>query len=165
MVAEAYQAAGVTMPADAWGCRWQEWLIKLCDNSYEAAQVIHKRKCQAYTEIIANTDLTHLELPAARVARSAILNDGPRAVRYLTAGTDETAHLILARLGILSILRAGLTYVQRRMHLGETPPNTVYVDDNLDTIARLTVDVPHLRLVAVTGQSLDQLLYEIRRED
>lgn len=161
LVARAYADVGVTMPDHAWGVRWEDWLIDYFDGDVERARKIHRLKGDRYSTLLLRYDSKTYELPAARIARVAIL--GGHCVRYLTAGTATTAINALSRLGISSQLTGHLTYEERLAHLRRAPHGAIYLDDNLDTIAQLAADIPTLGLVAVTNQTYDELAYEVRR--
>jgi hypothetical protein len=157
----AYLEAGVTMPDHAWGLPWEAWLIDYFNGNVERARAAHRAKVDRYGSLLMRYDPKIYELPAARIARVAML--GGHCVRYLTAGTATTAHAALGRLGISSQLHGGLTYEMRLEHLRRAPLGAIYLDDNLDTITQLAADVPTLGLVAITNQTYDELAYEVRR--
>lgn len=162
LVRRAYAEVGVDMPDDAWGRPWNEWLIELV-GSARGADLIHNAKIYAYERLLHRADIGELELPAAAVVRDVLSCFGPRSVQYLTAGTYLTARTAVDRLDVDAPVFGSLTYDGRLAHLLDVPHGTIYLDDDATTIERLRDDAPHLRLVHVSGQSVDELLIEIAR--
>lgn len=158
----AYAEVGVEYPADAWGTRWETWLPRVTGYPLEACVVLHRAKMEVYHTLISKMDVRELLLPPGRVAH-AHLAQGRGPVRYLTAGSLQTATLLLARLGILGPVEASLDFQRRSKLLDRSPFGTIYVDDRLDTIVRLRT-VPsarNLRLVHYSGQSYERLLEDM----
>lgn len=153
----AYAEVGVEYPADAWGVPWQAWLPRVTGYPEHACEVLHRTKVEVYRRELERTDLRELLLPPGRIAH-AHLTRGHGSVHYLTGGETLTATVILARLGILGPLHGNLTFDQRRRELQLLPANTLYFDDNAETIRRLARPCPHLNLIHYTGQSYEQLL-------
>lgn len=163
LVRRSYESVGVELPEGAWGRRWQDWLIDACDGDRERAELLHKQKIDAYSDLLLRTDLKQFELPGAPLARNWRMWYGRPYLGYLTAGAAETACTIAARLHGEATVHGELTYPERLKHLLAAPHGTIYLDDNLDTIAQLTVDAPHLSLIAITGQPYAAVLHEVRR--
>jgi len=163
LVARAYAAAGVKLPENAWGRRWQDWLVDHLGGDYDRAVEVHRRKTEAYADMLLRTDLRQYALPAARVAAFWRRMCGETHVRYLTASTPQTAFSIVSRLGIGATLHGGLSYEGRLAHLRAAPAGTIYVDDNMRTLSRLTCDAPNVRLIAATGQTYQEYINEIGR--
>jgi hypothetical protein len=160
LVERAYRDVGIKIPADAWGRRWQDWLVDLC-GSYELALETHARKMDVYGALLMRTDLTQFELPAAHVVRRWIKAHGTDSVRYLTAGSATTAYGIIMRLGISSQLSGNLTYAERLGALHSAPPGTTYLDDNEVTLFKLKSDAPELNLIWINGQTRAELERQI----
>lgn len=157
----AYAEIGVEYPDDAWGNRWEHWLPRVTGYPLEACEVLHRAKMEVYLTLISKTDLRELLLPPGRLAYAHLVR-GRGPVRYLTAGSARTATVLLARLGILGRLDAELVYTARRkVLLHEATLESVYIDDRLDTIARLRQDMPGLKTVHFSGQSYERLLEDI----
>ncbi len=157
----AYAEVGVEYPCEAWGATWEAWLPTAANCTLEEAALLHRAKSEIYADLIERTDLRELLLPPGRVAYAHLAQSrGP--VRYFTAGSSRTATLLLARLGILSQLEAGLTYARRELLLAQLPRDAVYVDDRLDTIVRLRQG-PALgvNLIHYSGQTYERLLEEM----
>lgn len=162
LVTKAYEAVGVKMPAYAWGLRWQDWLVDHCEGADELARLLHERKSHEYVKLLTRSDIQRYALPAAQLARHALLNYGVNSVRYLTASTDSTAYSIVSRLGIAATLTGNLSYDQRRDVLADAPTGTVYLDDNEETLDQLKRDLPNLATIHINGQSFDELLVQVR---
>lgn len=158
----AYEKVGITIPSDAWGKRWQDWLIDIVGDDLLEARRIHEQKSDVYFTLLHNSSVRTLELPATRVARDIYLR-GNNVTYCLTAAAMRTARLILDRLGLHILLASNLSYKDRHNIL-DTSSHThqiTYVDDNEDNVTRLRQDLPKLHVVRYTNQSYEQLSEEV----
>lgn len=163
LVTNAYKQVGVTMPDHAWGSPWRSWLPVIFDNNLDIAAQVHLQKNRIYRDMLHTTDIRQYALPAAQFIREVMIKYGSSCVTYLTACSRRNAQIITDQLRISGVIHAELTYERRANLLSCTPHGTIYLDDNLDTISKLTVDEPHIRSVAIVGQSFEDLAYEIGR--
>jgi len=114
-VEAAYARAGVTMPAEAWGLRWQEWC------SREA----HDRKNAMYPTML---NLYARELPAFKILQqfggSVLTSASTHAARLVQEYLRFPFHLVGAgcttddKIGVLKTIRGGVVYVDDDLRKG-----------------------------------------------
>lgn len=155
----AYAGVDVIMPDDAWGKPWFTWLPHTTGLSVEEAREIHSEKVQCYARLLAEIDITELELPAGRLARELSHEEhGPVDVVLLTAGAHNTLGDIIHKIDIHPVAtHAQLTIIERLTVLDRLAPCT-YVDDLESTTKVIRALSPDVRVFTYVGQSYDELL-------
>lgn len=162
----AYATVGITVPPEAFGKAWHEWLPTLVNNDVDAAVDIHRRKSAIYMSALINANYSQLELAPARVARELMRRHGRESVVVITASSTRTAGRIIERvLGSNITWHAGVTLPERVSILQQqmTRGFVTYVDDNEATIQQLTLQPPDRLLpVHFTGESDAELHRKMR---
>jgi len=143
LVCEAYRHVGVTMPDDAWGKAWHEWLpgairaAGLPIGSAGDVQRLRQAKQRSYVTMLSHDGtIDRIALAPARLASRLITEDACQV--YVVAGASFVpAVTILRGLNIpetrligYSLSAATRTSILRRVARNRLPSfNVVYVDD------------------------------------
>lgn len=128
-VREAYAAAGIIMPVDAWGKPWHSWLPGLVGNDMRRARRVHIRKNALYPIQLA---LLGKPLPLAENVRHELCHGRPT---YLLTGASYQATrcaleiLGLENMPILEVEASQGTKTAALSRLAVRYPHGTYVDD------------------------------------
>jgi FMN phosphatase YigB (HAD superfamily) len=132
LVRESYKAVGIDMPIEAWGHPWKTWLPSAV-GSYEVAEELHRKKTDAYIDVLMSGAARDSALPFARIAK-ALERDPVTKVFYVTGATHRAAVTILTELGLnaANLVAASVTTAEREELLKGIAPKGVYVDDRIE---------------------------------
>lgn len=132
LVRESYKAIGIDMPIEAWGHPWQTWLPAAV-GSYELAEELHKKKTDAYVDVLLSGAARESALPFARIVK-ALERDPATEVFYVTGAAHKAAVAILSELGLNAenLLASSVTTAAREELLKGIAETGVYVDDRIE---------------------------------
>lgn len=156
---QAYATVGVTVPTEAAGLSWLEWLPAQVGGNVEVAATIHRAKTGLYLRQLIETDLKGMELPALKIAQE-LYTDNPTRVKLVTAAAFGSTRRLINRFRLDTIeYHAELVYGKRLAQLRNWAMfnDVTYVDDSAVTVARLRVDAPNVRVIHYTDQDLETL--------
>lgn len=101
-VRAAYERVGVTMPLQAWGRPWREWLIDACEGDENEARRVHNLKNEIYPEMVRRHAR---QLPLAGYI--AALDEKSLPCWVITGASNDAAEAALNFLGLdLGLLNA-----------------------------------------------------------
>lgn len=157
----AYEAVGVTMPENAFGKPWTDWLIDAVGNNLDEADLRHRAKTDAYGAMIPYINT----LPPASLM-DGLMSTGKVFVGIVTGAARTTAEAILEQrlqLGPKTLLGTGCTVDEKRHIIFNLPyDRVVYIDDMKPSLEwyRQPQRIKYLQYV---GQTYEQLLNEMER--
>lgn len=85
---EAYNAAGVAMPEEAWGITWRTWLPAIVGDE---AERVHTEKQKHYERLLDEGYAR--ELPGSHLAKALLWMGHP--VYFVTAASERSARAVL----------------------------------------------------------------------
>lgn len=132
LVRESYKAVGIDMPIEAWGHPWKTWLPAAV-GSYELAEQLHKKKTDAYVDVLLSGAARESALPFTQIVR-ALERDRGTKVFYVTGAAHKAAVAILNELGLRveNLLASSVTTAEREQLLKSIADTGVYVDDRIE---------------------------------
>jgi len=139
IVKEAYASVGVSLPDDAWGRPWREWLPDAVGK--RDPEIVHTAKTAAYEAMLRRP---HALRPLAGATVARILYGQGHFVGYLTGASERAARAVLDEVGAPGrIIRAECSTADKIKEL-HGYGGAVYVDDTWDSAFRTA---SHFRFV------------------
>ena len=155
-VIDAYRQHGITMPKEAWGRAWHEWLVPLCDGDWRQARILHMAKNKTYLETLR---LGVKQLPPAEVAWE-LHSKGLCDVAFLTGASSPAVDEILVQLGFQSfdhLVLSAATWQHKIATLIEIPGGKAYVDNDMH-FGKMIADQADVKFIGYDGQTKDELM-------
>ena len=157
MVQQAYEKVGVTMPSEAWGHPWHEWLPNIV--GFKDAARIHREKTMTYMAMVRKDDIP--TLPPFEVMRQTRKN-GLGDVAVLTGASRTSTEFILTKLGMAPEqsriwCRQDVCDKSTVIQSVSQSHNVKYIDDDVNALAEIVKMTDGLDAFLYRGQGVDEV--------
>lgn len=158
----AYESVGVSIPDDAWGKPWHEWLPRVTGLRSHDACALHSTKIKRYEAALIDVNPAELELPPGRLARELSHGDhGQYNVVLLSAGSRTTVNAITRIIDVHPLETHARLPLVDRLGVLTALGSGVYVDDLAHTTAAVREYVDGVRTITYVEQTYEDLLLQV----